>query len=661
MLNEFNEGGTHDQNPLGGIPMGNGNSVEQGETKKDDFIYSDRITLSPNMISQFNLPKSLSGKTVADATKLINNKFKDRTSKIDESTKKSFLDRIANAQETIKAEQQAELQAKMQMNSEDVPDMMGGQAPQRMEQFMQQGQPQQQMFDGGSLNGYANLATTSMDLGNQMFGKSGINSSGSQDVDPSQVKPGMMGLDGAMKGAQAGMMFGPLGAGIGGAVGLTAGLIGGNRAKKDAMKGHQNFQIGESNGLISNFAMGGKMYSSGGPFDIVPKQSTRFDDPNYGGEGPEGFFKPSMSTPSFNPNFYKDKTNVKGFQDWMDKSNPNWLKNGKSLNKGAGYGNVNGPQTQQAISKFGQDYYNSGIPLANNPQTPVYQNRTPGLLEASTNTQPYQYPTTSSSNENWYDTNKPGMGYDQNQSTNSKFKEFLSKTGNNINENAGNVMRYAPVAMNALQLKNLNKQGYDTVNPIINNDRYNPQYMDEKALTNQINSESNYTANALANATNGSLGALSNNILGSQLNKTKALSDAYSKVADVNRNENRTAQQFNLGINETNIGRRVAAEDKTAMNKGAFNTEKSKLQAQIGNDLGNIGKEQVYKKLAKEAFGYTYDGKYVKDKQGNTVKDPTTGEPLTQEQLNELQGKSGKDYKKVFNALNQNFKPLNSK
>jgi hypothetical protein len=58
-LHDFNEGGTHEQNPLGGIPQGQSqdgqmNTVEQGETKMGSFIYSDRISLNPDMIKQFN-------------------------------------------------------------------------------------------------------------------------------------------------------------------------------------------------------------------------------------------------------------------------------------------------------------------------------------------------------------------------------------------------------------------------------------------------------------------------------------------------------------------------------------------------------------------------------------------------------------------------------
>jgi hypothetical protein len=53
-LNSFNTGGTHEFNPLGGIPLGIGsngkqNTVEQGETsvnlKKGKYIFSNRITL----------------------------------------------------------------------------------------------------------------------------------------------------------------------------------------------------------------------------------------------------------------------------------------------------------------------------------------------------------------------------------------------------------------------------------------------------------------------------------------------------------------------------------------------------------------------------------------------------------------------------------------
>jgi hypothetical protein len=48
-LVEFAGGGTHEQNAYGGIPIGNGNSVEENETMvklgKEDYVFSDRIGL----------------------------------------------------------------------------------------------------------------------------------------------------------------------------------------------------------------------------------------------------------------------------------------------------------------------------------------------------------------------------------------------------------------------------------------------------------------------------------------------------------------------------------------------------------------------------------------------------------------------------------------
>ena len=64
MVVEFNEGGSHDENPHGGIPIGMGsngkiNTVEEGETKFGDYVFSDRISLdgfrldAPNKSNQF--------------------------------------------------------------------------------------------------------------------------------------------------------------------------------------------------------------------------------------------------------------------------------------------------------------------------------------------------------------------------------------------------------------------------------------------------------------------------------------------------------------------------------------------------------------------------------------------------------------------------------
>lgn len=112
-LIKINTGGTHEENPIGGVPVGsdeNGtmNTVEQGETIMKDFVYSNRLYLpeNVNLKSEYGLPNSLKGKSFAKASEIINNKFKDREDKTSLETKKIFLDRLANLQEQLKQEEQ---------------------------------------------------------------------------------------------------------------------------------------------------------------------------------------------------------------------------------------------------------------------------------------------------------------------------------------------------------------------------------------------------------------------------------------------------------------------------------------------------------------------------------------------------------------------------
>ena len=123
-LTEFNEGGTHSENKHGGIPQGqssNGsmNTVEQGETKKGNFVYSDRLYINEDLAKANNLPGYIKGKSFASASKAINDKFKDRNDIHTKATQKELLDRLAQSQEQLKAEQEA-INQSMQINQSEV-------------------------------------------------------------------------------------------------------------------------------------------------------------------------------------------------------------------------------------------------------------------------------------------------------------------------------------------------------------------------------------------------------------------------------------------------------------------------------------------------------------------------------------------------------------
>jgi len=106
-IEEFNQGGTHEQNPNGGIQVGIGangkpDTVEQGETaviiNGRKFIFSDRVEFR----NKGEFPTFMKDSTFADASKNLEEAFKDRHSPEDKATKKAFLERLAEKQETVK-------------------------------------------------------------------------------------------------------------------------------------------------------------------------------------------------------------------------------------------------------------------------------------------------------------------------------------------------------------------------------------------------------------------------------------------------------------------------------------------------------------------------------------------------------------------------------
>jgi hypothetical protein len=170
--------------------------------------------ITKNLIEEFNLPKYLGkkGMTFADASKAIDNKFKDRSDKYSEQTKQELLSRLAEAQEYIKQQNEA-----IKANSTQVPDMMDGQIPEGMEQFFNGGIIGMGFEDGataeeqlGALQGSLGIGKEAINIGNQLFGNTGINTRSGEMYD--NVSKEGSALSGIMSGASAGAALGPWGA-----------------------------------------------------------------------------------------------------------------------------------------------------------------------------------------------------------------------------------------------------------------------------------------------------------------------------------------------------------------------------------------------------------------------------------------------------------------
>jgi len=113
-ITEYKTGGSHEQNPNGGIQIGIGlngkpNTVEEGETsilidpgngKKIPMIFSNRIEYK----KVDSIPGTFRGKTIAAVSKSIERAFEGRNDKYSERTKQSLLLDLAAYQEQTKQE-----------------------------------------------------------------------------------------------------------------------------------------------------------------------------------------------------------------------------------------------------------------------------------------------------------------------------------------------------------------------------------------------------------------------------------------------------------------------------------------------------------------------------------------------------------------------------
>lgn len=680
-LTRFDTGGSHSENILGGIPLTNNSSVEENETKSGNFIYSDRIFLDNNIVSQYNLPKSLVGKSVADATKMIDNKFKGRNDKISQSTKDSMLSKIAEAQEAMKPQEPGVIQQ----------EGIGYQIPEGVI-------PSGKMAYGGDLQYNSQLEDG---IGNAIYTGADMYMPGvGQALKFSDQLGSSIGAAiGGSKGESIGQLISPLGTvkGIASAIKNKnindipgIGIFGGQTSKqKLALENANNFAINQNKQFSDQYSYGGELK----PKKITKQQiqdtvivpgtnpslsNDRFKyaigeqgGVTHGTLGTSGYYlyydkKPGE--PGFNPDVHREFVTQSGYDTYMkspqgqqyrqrlqNKTLPNVQ---FSLNPNMNQMSGGGPLPYDIktdknlfINNFGVPVRDAARPVAR-PIPPSYDNliskgdyETPEeMLSKPTGYGDYLRGDANldrTVNDSDILKTKPGFG-----------KQVWDNTkiaGKFVNDNLGNIARYAPVVANAYQLSQLEKPQYESLARLSN--RYQPEYVDEAQLQNIAKQSMNNTVNAISQS-GASQGQIRASVLGSQLQRTKALSDSYGQAAAQNRATNDRAQTFNLGVDQVNLQQSNNELDINDRNKGNYDTQKSKLISQLGNDVGNIGKEQVQKKIIAKTLGYKWDGEFVKSPDGNVVTDPDTGKPMTGEKLKALQ--SSKEKKALGGYLIKN-------
>lgn len=111
-LIKIQTGGTHEENPFGGIqmgvdPMGTPNLVEEGEVIYNDYVFSDRLTATESLLKDFALPKKYAGKSFAYIADKLSDEAKERPEDaISNNGMGAMYDRLMGAQDYLKAKRE---------------------------------------------------------------------------------------------------------------------------------------------------------------------------------------------------------------------------------------------------------------------------------------------------------------------------------------------------------------------------------------------------------------------------------------------------------------------------------------------------------------------------------------------------------------------------
>ena len=561
--------------------------------------------MEAKLIEQFKLPKYIKGKSFSKASQAIEGKFKGRNDKASLDTKQALIERLRAAQEHIKMQMEAANPSNEGMD-------MAGQQNQaadgelfKTSQFgagLQEGATGEQV--AGTIGAGLGAVSTIADFGQQAFGKSNIVTDGTQEAPEVGTDAGAMGKS-ALKGASAGMAFGPWGAAIGGVVGGVAGLLGNNKAQKAEEKATRNYDLN----------MNRQAKPSG--YQEVVKPGTMATSK----QGDLGAFTDLLGNNNQTQFAYGGSTNEYAYgnpgKDIFNVFTPDYIKDLNSQYK-------NNPLLTN------NDYYNNRV----DDLKPTFGTGTPDPRFKGANSDDYslEYGKTPSLTSNkplnlGIDKSKfPGI-YEGKMKGKTGAGKFLSKAGDLFNKHGANALQYSGVLG---ELLNKPKRA-NTARPTKLIGRTNLDRADEATSQNIINDQGVYQGVKEASA--GNLGSLMAGNLAANLGKTRALSEAYGRDRTFNAGQRQKEVGLDRQSDMFNAGQDEAYIDRAAKDEGAYQTAKDARRTSILNSLSNIGREEGNKKLVKEMFGYSWDGKYWKNKKGDQLSDA--------------------DYKKVMENLNK--------
>lgn len=468
-----------------------------------------------DIISKFNLPSYIKGKSFSEASACIAKKFKDRSSPEDVATLNDLQGRLQQAQEFVKQQQEARTKPQGDQSNAF---KEGGFATTEVGAGFQEGASSAELASsiGAGLGGVSALA----DMAGTALGSTGIDTSGAT-APPDLPSKGSAVASGAMAAAQAGASFGPWGMAAGAILGGASSLIGAGNAQQDAAEAQFEYSSNQHNKDSNGYEIGGQLSSA-----------------------------------------------VNGISSWQDQLLDQFESESEMNDMNAFTQRMATQDDRKQVGRYG-----------------AFKNDIPYGITGSTA----------------QDLNKLAA---QNTGNIKSEAPGSTPTGRKSGFNPAELLRYAPAAMNMVQLAGLKKPkeiGLDRINR-----KYDPNRVDERGMQNAVQEGTNNARSAILGASGGSGSASRANLLASQLQGTKALSAAYQQATAENRADSKFGQQFDSRIDAMNLQQANREVDLNLEQTAAYQTNRNKLRSQIGNDLGGIGTEELYKKYP-EMMGLNYN------------------------------------------------------
>jgi hypothetical protein len=622
-----------------------------------------------DILSKFSLPSYLKGKSFSEASKAIQERFKGRTDPESMATMSELMERLMSAQEFVKKQEEAmrdqvsEDESQMQGQG----DMPVSNDPMQQDPVMQQDPRMQQQSEQERAQMMDPMYQTNP-IKQEMFGQMPQEQMMQEQANANQFNDGGFANStfgkGFQEGATGGEIMGTIGSGIKGIADITGSvqqMFGGHGLDTSGAVVDERPDI--TGGVVGGLADLGKGFATGNPIDMVSGGLKAIGSIVGGNKANKAIDEQQRNNALMRHNDLSNDygSSIKRNGGKLEQNSS--YKYGGSLEKSSSYKHGGSLEKSSSYMKGGKmlaNMYHDGGGVSHNHRlyNGITQNQIePFMNEARKITGIKDFDATNPDHVKVLQTNllKP------NEDVNPLFisgqeGSFINDGGKNSVNNKGvdglfgtdtfralkqvgslapkakgldttvapplvprrntenesidrgkasllEGLRYAPAAMNALQLAQLKKPDQVGLNRL--NNRYIPQRVDERGIQNTVQDSISNNRDAILNSSGGSGSAARANLLASQKVGGDAMSKAYMQATEMNRQDNRVGQQFNLGVDQINLSQ---ANQETGLNleqQAAYRTNKSKLMSQLGNDLGNVGREEMFKRYP-EMMGLDY-------------------------------------------------------